>query len=121
MDLFALMRMFTIKMRMLGAIAVVLVLLGLLGGAGMFGMFRLHDLNQSFLNGPFQQVGLMTKVQTSLALVRSLEKDMVIQYEQPEQLQKTHTDWQASLQAVRAAGEEFAKAAPQQDVQVIQT
>ncbi|MBD7959557.1 methyl-accepting chemotaxis protein [Comamonas avium] len=121
MDLFALMRMFTIKVRMLGAIAVVLVLLGLLGGAGMFGMFRLHDLNQSFLNGPFQQVGLMTKVQTSLALVRSLEKDMVIQYEQPEQLQKTHTDWQASLQAVRAAGEEFAKAAPQQDVQVIQT
>ncbi|MBP9940046.1 MAG: methyl-accepting chemotaxis protein [Comamonas sp.] len=121
MDLFALMRMFTIKVRMLGAIAVVLVLLGLLGGAGMFGMFRLHDLNQSFLNGPFQQMGLMTKVQTSLALVRSLEKDMVIQYEQPEQLQKTHTDWQSSLQAVRAAGEEFAKAAPQQDVQVIQT
>jgi len=120
MDLFALMRMFTIKVRMLGAIAVVLVLLGLLGGAGMFGMFRLHDLNQSFLNGPFQQVGLMNKLQTSLAQVRSLEKDMVIQYEQPAQLEKSHVAWQSSLQAVRAAGEEFAKAAPEQDVQVLQ-
>lgn len=120
MDLFALMRMFTIKVRMLGAIAVVLVLLGLLGGAGMFGMFRLHDLNQSFLNGPFQQVGLMNKLQTSLAQVRSLEKDMVIQYEQPEQLEKTHAAWQSSLQAVRTAGEEFGKAAPEQDVQVLQ-
>lgn len=120
MDLFALMRMFTIKVRMLGAIAVVLVLLGLLGGAGMFGMFRLHDLNQSFLNGPFQQVGLMNKLQTSLAQVRSLEKDMVIQYEQPAQLEKSHAAWQSSLQAVRTAGEEFAKAAPEQDVQVLQ-
>lgn len=120
MDLFALMRMFTIKVRMLGAIAVVLVLLGLLGGAGMFGMFRLHDLNQSFLNGPFQQVGLMNKLQTSLAQVRSLEKDMVIQYEQPAQLEKSHVAWQSSLQAVRTAGEEFGKAAPEQDVQVLQ-
>ena len=41
MNLFSLMRQFTIRFRMLGAIAVVLGLLGLLGGAGMFGMFRI--------------------------------------------------------------------------------
>jgi len=34
MSLFSLMRMFTIRFRMLGAIAVVLCLLGMLGGPG---------------------------------------------------------------------------------------
>ena len=121
MDLFGLMRMFTIRVRMLGAIAVVLVLLGVLGGAGMFGMFRIYDLNQSFLNGPFQQAGLMSQLQTRMSHVHGLEKDMIIQYEQPEALAKTHAQWQAGLQAVRAAGEAFAKQAPAADVQALQT
>ncbi|HEY4665508.1 MAG TPA: methyl-accepting chemotaxis protein [Comamonas sp.] len=120
MDLFGLMRMFTIKVRMLGAIAVVLILLGILGGAGMFGMFRVYELNQNFLKGPFQQAGLMAQVQNNMALVRTLEKDMVIQYEQPDQLEKTYGEWLASLQAVRTAGEAFAQAAPAEDAQVLQ-
>ena len=120
MDLFGLMRMFTIKVRMLGAIAVVLLLLGVLGGAGMFGMFRIYDLNQSFLSGPFQQTGLLGKVHNSLAQVQALEKDMIIQYEQPEQLKKSYEAWQTSLQAVRDAGNAFAQAAPEQDVQEVQ-
>ena len=119
MGLFGLMRGFTIRVRMLGAIAVVLVLLGILGGAGMFGMFRVYDLNQSFLSGPFQQAGLLDQVQTRMAQVQVLEKDMVIQYEQLEQLQKTHASWQERLQAVRAASEEFAKAAPEEDLQAL--
>ncbi|WP_286996936.1 MULTISPECIES: methyl-accepting chemotaxis protein [Comamonas] len=120
MDLFGLMRMFTIKVRMLGAIAVVLVLLGILGGAGMFGMFRVYDLNQSFLKGPFQQLQQMAQLQNSLAQVRGLEKDMIIQYEQPAQLEKTHANWQAGLKQVRAAGEAFVAGAPEQDVQALQ-
>lgn len=120
MDLFGLMRIFTIKVRMLGAIAVVLVLLGILGGAGMFGMFRIYDLNQSFISGPFQQTSLLGKVSNSLAKVQALEKDMIIQYEQPEQLEKTFEAWQSSLQAVRAASDAFAVAAPAADVQEIQ-
>ena len=120
MGLFALMRMFTIKVRMLGAIAVVLVLLALLGGAGMFGMFRVYDLNQSFIQGPFQQTGMVAKVQNSMGMVRALEKDMVIQYEQPDQLAKTQAAWQESLEAVRAAADRFSQGAPEQDVQVVQ-
>ncbi len=95
MDLFGLMRLFTIRTRMIGAIVVVLVLLGILGGAGMFGMFRIHALNQSFLNGPFQQTGQLSKVQEGMARVQALEKDMIIQYEQPAQLAQTHERWKA--------------------------
>jgi hypothetical protein len=120
MDVFALMRMFTIKVRMLGAIAVVLLLLGLLGGAGMFGMFRVYDLNQSFIQGPFQQTGLLAQVQSSMGMVRLLEKDMVIQYEQPEQLAKTHAQWLSSIDSVRAASEAFTKVAPEQDALMVQ-
>ena len=45
MNLFSLMRQFTIRLRMLGAIGVVLGLLGLLRGAGMLGMFRINDMS----------------------------------------------------------------------------
>ncbi|MDN8910307.1 hypothetical protein Q0O53_13655, partial [Staphylococcus aureus] len=48
MNVFAHMRMFTIRLRMLGAIAVVLLLLGMLGGAGMWGMFRIQSMSQDF-------------------------------------------------------------------------
>ena len=120
MDVFALMRMFTIKVRMLGAIAVVLLLLGLLGGAGMFGMFRVYDLNQHFLSGPFQQSQLISQLQASMASVRSLEKDMVIQYEQPEQLQKTHAAWLSSLERVRSDAQALTKTATAQETQSVQ-
>lgn len=55
MNLFSLMRQFTIRFRMLGAIAVVLVLLGLLGGAGMFGMFRIYSMSEDFMNSSFRR------------------------------------------------------------------
>ena len=120
MDLFAVMRIFTIKVRMLGAIAVVLVLLGALGGAGMFGMFRVYDLNQTFLSGPFRQAGMVSEIQNGLAQVRILEKDMLIQYEQPEQLKKTHAAWLESIQNVKKAGETFNQGAPEKDTEVVQ-
>ena len=119
MDLLALMRTFTIKARMLGAIAVVLVLLGALGGAGMFGMFRIYELNQSFLSGPFQQSGLMAKIQSSLSQVRILEKDMLIQYEQPEVLAKTHASWLESLDNVKKSTDAFKQGASAQEVEVV--
>lgn len=120
MGLLGLMRMFTIRVRMLGAIAVVLALLGMLGGAGMFGMFRVYDLNQNFLEGPYRQTSLLDHVQIGMARVQVLEKDMIIQYEQPEQLEKTHANWQARVSEVRAAMEAYARAAPQEDAQVLE-
>ena len=53
------MRQFTIRLRMLGAIGVVLSLPGLLGGAGMLGMFRIHNMSQDFMGHPFANVGYM--------------------------------------------------------------
>ena len=120
MDLFGLMRLFTIRTRMIGAIVVVLVLLGILGGAGMFGMFRIYALNQSFLNGPFQQTGQLSKVQEGMARVQALEKDMIIQYEQPAQLAQTHERWKAGLQTVLTDSQVLAEQASPQEREALQ-
>ncbi len=120
MDLFGLMRMFTIKVRMLGAIAVVLVLLGILGGRRHVWHVPCLRSEPKFFEGPFPAVAANGAAANSLAQVRGLEKDMIIQYEQPDQLEKTHANWQAGLKQVRAAGEAFVAGAPEQDVQALQ-
>jgi hypothetical protein len=57
MNVFALMRLFTIRFRMIGAIAVVLGLLSLLGGAGMLGMFRIQGMSEDFMTHSYASMG----------------------------------------------------------------
>ena len=52
MNLMALIRMFTIRFRMEGAIGVVLLLLGLLGGVGMWSMLRIYDFTKTLFKCP---------------------------------------------------------------------
>ena len=93
MSLLEMMRGFTIRTRMLGAIGVVMVLLGLLGGAGMLGMFRIQDMSQEFLSNAFVKSGHMAQLRMELGGIRSSEKDMVIQYEKPEEVRKAYQQW----------------------------
>ena len=93
MSLLEMMRGFTIRTRMLGAIGVVMVLLSLLGGAGMLGMFRIQDMSQEFLSNAFVKSGHMAQLRTELGGIRSSEKDMVIQYEKPEEVRKAYQQW----------------------------
>src|SRR3990167_6787843 len=77
MSLFSLMRMFTIRFRMLGAIAVVLCLLALLGSAGMLGMLRIQAMTEEFMTHEFKEVGHMGDLRAVLGAVRQHEKDMI--------------------------------------------
>ena len=83
MNLLEMMRGFTIRTRMLGAIGVVMLLLALLGGAGMMGMLRIQGMSQEFANTAFVQSGYMAQLRMELGGIRISEKDMVIQYEKP--------------------------------------
>ena len=78
MDVFALMRRFTIRFRMLGAIAVVLALLALLGGAGLLGMFRIHAMSEDFMANSFAEVSHMAELRGEMGAIRQHEKDMII-------------------------------------------
>jgi methyl-accepting chemotaxis protein len=114
MNVFSMMRLFTIRFRMIGAIAVVLALLGLLGGAGMLGMFRIQGLSEDFMTHSYAAMGSLTGLRAQLSQARQLEKDMIIQYEKPEAVKQLRAKWTASLaQAAatlkqQAASEAFA-------------
>lgn len=97
MPLMSLMRHFSIRFRMIGAIAVVLALLAMLGGAGMWGMFRIQTLSQDFIDNAFSDAGHLSRLQFELGKVRVAEKEMVILYQNPEGVKEAHKRWSASL------------------------
>ncbi len=97
MDMYALMRWFTIRMRMVGAIGVVLLLLALLGGAGMLGMFRIQGASQDFVAQPHAAVRLLGELRGEMGQIRQLEKDMIIHYEKVDAVRAAHAQWLAAL------------------------
>ena len=86
MSIYTLMRLFTIRFRMLSAIGVVLVLMAVIGGVGMLGMLRLHDLSGHFITHSFAQAGQLGQLRSALGNVRAHEKDMLLAQGQPEAL-----------------------------------
>ncbi|WCM93206.1 methyl-accepting chemotaxis protein [Acidovorax sp. NCPPB 2350] len=117
----SLMRGFTIRVRMLGAIAVVLGLLGLLGGAGMLGMFRIHAMSEEFIGHSFAEVSAMAELRGEMGAIRQHEKDMIIQYEKPEGVQKAHAAWTASLDRAKKVASTFLAGASDGDNQLAQS
>ena len=103
MTIYALMRWFSIRVRMLGAIAVVLSLLALLGGAGMLGMFRIHGASQDFIAQPHAAMRLLGELRGGMGQVRQAEKDMIIHYEKPDAVRAAHQRWLAALDGAKAA------------------
>jgi methyl-accepting chemotaxis protein len=97
MSLFPLMRMFTIRFRMLGAIAVVLALLGMLGGVGMWGMLHIQGLSQDFIDKAFADAGHLSSLEFELGKVRLDEKEMIIQYEKAFAVKTTSERWKQGL------------------------
>ena len=102
-SLFALMRQFTIRFRMISAIGVVLGLLGLVGGAGMFGIFRIHGLGEQLVQQSFAGIERLGTLRYELNLVRRVEKDMIIQYEKPETIRPLRQQWEAGLKKAEDA------------------
>ncbi len=107
MNLFSLMRLFTIRFRMLGAIGVVLGLLGLLGGAGMLGMFRIYSMSEDFMHHSFQEVSYMAQLRGEMGAIRQHEKDMIIGYEKPEAVKAAHTKWLESQDKAKKVASQF--------------
>ena len=106
MNLFSFMRHFTIRMRMLGAIAVVMGLLGLLGSAGMLGMFRIHAMSEDFIAESFAVVSKLAELRGEMGAIRQHEKDMIIGYEKPEAVKAAHTKWlESQVKAKKIAGQ----------------
>ena len=120
MSLLGMMRRFTIRTRMLGAIAVVIVLLGVLGGAGMLGMFRIQQMSQDFLGDAYAKSGYMAQLRMELGGIRISEREMVIQYERPEEVRKAHDQWVGFIDKSQATLSRFVSGRNAQDDALIQ-
>jgi len=111
--LFDLMRQFTIRFRMLGAIGVVLVLLALVGGAGVLGMFRIHQLSAEVIDESMAVVDRVARLRLDMSQVRRHEKDMIIQYEKPEQIRQFRARWETEMQRIMETGNALAGSLPE--------
>ncbi len=89
----ALMRQFSIRTRMVGAIAIVLVLLGMVGSAGLWGMWRLHQSSEGFVQHTFAEMNALSRLKVALLDLGRHERDMVIAYEAPEDAKCAQAAW----------------------------
>ena len=95
-----LMRLFSIRVRMLGAIGVVLLLLGIVGGAGLWGMSRQSAVSHEFVGHAFEETLTLSRLRVALSDMSRHEKDMVIQYESPEQMSLANLQWEKAREEV---------------------
>jgi methyl-accepting chemotaxis protein len=101
MKLQGLMRIFSIRQRMIGAIVVVLSLLAVVSAAGGWGIYRQSQLANAFMTEALVGKAGLSGLRLTLADMSRFEKDMVIQYESPEQLSLANMYWERSRDQVR--------------------
>ncbi|WPB57010.1 methyl-accepting chemotaxis protein [Xylophilus sp. GOD-11R] len=107
MSVFSL-RRFTIRMRMFGAIVLVVALVALLGGGGFWGMGDIQRKAENFVSTSSAATGQMTELRDALQTARRAEKDMIIQYEKPEGVRAARAVWAGALDKAAATGKRFA-------------
>jgi methyl-accepting chemotaxis protein len=93
MSLTLIMRRFSIRFRMVGAICTVLLLLLSVGASGLWGMYRSTAHSEVFMTQVFEDKAALGRLHVALADTSRFEKDMVIQYESPEQLSLSNMRW----------------------------
>src|SRR5574343_117620 len=98
MGLMSLMRRFSIRLRTLSAIGVALGLLLMVGGACIWSMQRLQHLNEEFSEHVFSETVALTQIHVALGQLRRFERDMIVNYEKPEQIKQAKAAWDAARQ-----------------------
>ena len=81
----------------------------------MLGMFRIQQMSQDFLNDAYAKAGYMAQLRTELGGIRISEKDMVIQYERPEEVRKAHEQWVGFIEKSQATLARFVTGRNAQD------
>jgi methyl-accepting chemotaxis protein len=92
-----LLRRFTIRQRMLGAIAMVMALFALLGATGLVGGKHLSDLYQVYVSHAEKEARNVAAIRYALAEVLRFEKDMVLDYAEPQAVARHQQAWRDAV------------------------
>src|SRR5690606_26946644 len=103
MTLIDLMRHFSIRTRMRGAIATVLVLLAMVGGAGLLGMLRIQDMSEDFAHHSFEETKTLSALREAIGQMRRHEKDRFLKAGGAE-VTKSFDAWQKAYTTVVDTG-----------------
>ncbi|MFM2068285.1 MAG: hypothetical protein RLZZ584_3194 [Pseudomonadota bacterium] len=93
-----LLRGYTIRSRMIGAIVMVLALLAVVGGVGLTGMYKAAAHSDKFMSNSFVEAEQLIHIATAMGDLRRYEKDLIINYEKPEVQGKYAQSWRESYQ-----------------------
>ncbi|WP_458232236.1 methyl-accepting chemotaxis protein [Roseateles sp. P5_E8] len=118
MDLATWMRSFTIRTRMHGAIAMVLLMFAALGLTGLLGGRQLMALNVDVTTHGMRDLQQLGAIRQGLADVRLEEKQMVIAYEDPDQVKQFRQRWDAAAQRLATALQGL-QAGKQEDIKAV--
>jgi len=97
MGLLSFMRSFTIRLRMVSAIAVVLVLLTVVGSVGLWGLSRMQTFNHDFAAHSYAELKSMGQLQAGLGALRLHERDMLLAHDAPDRVRAIKGQWDAAL------------------------
>jgi methyl-accepting chemotaxis protein len=100
MKMSALLRRFSIRTRMIGAIVMVLLLLLNVGSVGLIGMNSMRDQTKYVAEVALGEANLVTRLVHAMGEMRRFEKDMIINYEKPEAIKALRTKWDASRESI---------------------
>ena len=104
----ALLRRFTIRTRMLGAIAMVLALLTLVGAFGLWGLNQVTTGSERYVATTHAQTVVLAELRTAIGDVRRYEKDLLINYDSAAQQQAYQPKWRAAVDQVQASARRLA-------------
>jgi hypothetical protein len=105
-----LIRRFTIRTRMLGAIGMVLFLLVLLGSAGLLGLHHVSGVGEQFVAQTHADTLRLAALRTALGDVRRFEKDLLINYDDEQKQAGYRAKWDKAVEAARSGARGLAGA-----------
>ena len=100
-QLVGVLRRFTIRTRMIGAVGMVLGIFALVGLAAVAAGSKIGELNRSFMAHSVHEMQSAASIRQHLAAMRLAEKQMVIDYEDGVAVLKLRETWAAELAATR--------------------
>jgi methyl-accepting chemotaxis protein len=97
-----LLRHFSIKLRMIGAIAMVLALLLAVGGTGLWGMFSVQAESRQMADDAVNGLGALSVLAKSASDLRRFEKDMAMHFNHKDEAAKYRAKWDEAMKSTDA-------------------